>query len=121
MRAPFWWSSLVACVLALFVQCASARQQSEVLAANQEMRSQETSQVRTPPNERPNEGPVERGTRAVHENRKGAPAAHERKKSVSATHNNQKEAPGARERRALRDKLNSGLVGVVFGGMDDAD
>ena len=27
----------------------------------------------------------------------------------------------ARERRALRDKLNSGLVGIVFGGMDDAD
>jgi hypothetical protein len=124
MRAPFWWSSLVACVLALFVQCASARQQSEVLAANQEMRSQETSQVRTPPNERPNEGPVEsqKGTRAVHENRKAASAAHESQKSASSRRNNQKnEAPGARQRRALRDKLNSGLVGVVFGGMDDAD
>ena len=124
MRAPFWWSSLVACVLAPFVQCASARQQSEVRAANQEMRSQETSQVRTPPNERPNEGPLEsqKGTRAVHENRKAASAAHESQKSASSRRNNQKnEAPGARQRRALRDKLNSGLIGIVFGGMDDAD
>jgi TRAP-type uncharacterized transport system substrate-binding protein len=117
---------MIACVLALFVQCASARQQSGDLPASQEIPSQETRQVRTPPNERRNAVPAERdshkGARAAHENRKGAPAAHESKKSASATRNNQKnEAPGAHERRALRDKLNSGLVGVVFGGMDDAD
>jgi uncharacterized protein len=122
MHAPFWWLSLVACVLALFVQCASARQQSDDLPASQEMRSQETRQVRTPPNERRNAVSIEReshkSARATHENRKGAPAAQESQKSA----NNQKnEAPGARERRALRGKLNSGLVGIVFGGMDDAD
>src|SRR5438045_114759 len=126
MHAPFWWFSLVACVLALFVQCASARQQSQDPPASQEIRSQETRQVRAPPKERRNAAPLEReshkGARVTHENRKGAPAAHESKKSASATRNNLKnEAPGARERRALRDKLNSGLVGVVFGGMDDAD
>src|SRR5947209_3428974 len=122
MRAPFWWCSMVACVLALFVQCASARQQSEDPPASQEIRSQETRQVRAPPKERRNTVPIEReshkGARVAHEDQKGAPAAHESQKSA----NNQKnEAPGARERRALRDKLNSGLVGVVFGGMDDAD
>src|SRR5204863_8480069 len=43
-------------------------------------------------------------------------------KRASTTRNDQKnEAPGARQRRALRDKLNSGLIGIVFGGMDDAD
>jgi len=58
----------------------------------------------------------------VHENRKEAPAARERQKSASAGRENQKnDSPGARERRALRDKLNAGLVGIVFGGMDDAD
>ena len=126
MHAPLWWFSLVACVLAAFVQSASARQQSDDVAARQETRGQETRQVDIPPNERRKDVAIEReshkGARVTHENRKGAPAAHESKKSASATRNNQKnETPGARERRALRDKLNSGLVGVVFGGMDDAD
>jgi hypothetical protein len=45
MHAPLWWFSLVACVLAAFVQSASARQQSDDVAARQETRSQETRQV----------------------------------------------------------------------------
>ena len=125
MHAPFWWFSLVAGVLAVFVQCASARPQSEGLATTQEARIPEARQVRKPQNERRKEVPVKREShkaRDAHENRKRASAAHESQKSTSAVRNNQKnETPAARERRALRDKLNSGLVGVVFGGMDDAD
>ena len=134
MHAPLWWFSLVACVLAVFVQTASARQQSDDLAARQETSSRETRQAETAPNERPKDVAVGRethkGARAAHENRKGTPAAHQSQRSapvvrdnhVSTGHQNQtNEAYGARERRALRDKLNAGLVGIVFGGMDDAD
>src|SRR5438270_13588127 len=116
MHAPFWWFSLVACVLAVFVQSASARQQSDDLAARQETGSQETRQADTPPNPKNVAVPREshEGGRAAHENRKGPPTAHERQKSASAVRekeNQKNESPGARERRALRDKLNAGLVG----------
>jgi len=127
MQAPLSRLSLFACVLAVFVQSASARQQSDDLAARQDTtRSQETRQADTPPNERHKDVAVERenqkGARAAHKNRKGTPAAHESQPSASTGRENQKnESPGARERRALRDKLNAGLVGIVFGGMDDAD
>ena len=41
---------------------------------------------------------------------------------VSTVRQDQTNEPsGTRERHALRDKLNAGLVGIVFGGMDDAD
>jgi uncharacterized protein len=125
MRALFWRFSLVACVLAAFVQCASARQQSEILISGQEPRSQDARPVRTPPHESRKVVPLtperHKGAPAAHEN-KAARAAHESQKSASADRDNQKnEPPAARERRALRDKLNSGLVGIVFGGMDDAD
>ena len=133
MHAPLWWFSLVACVLAAFVQSASARQQSDDVAARQETRTQETRQAETPPNEHRKDFPVERdshkGARAAHEN-KATPAAHESQKSASAVRENhasavrdnqKNESSAARERRALRNKLNSGLVGIVFGGMDDAD
>ena len=134
MHAPLWWFSLVACVLAVFVQTASARQRSDDLAARQETSSRETRQAEPAPNERPKDVAVGRethkGARAAHENRKGTPAAHQSQRSapavrdnhVSTGHQNQKnESYGARERRALRDKLNAGLVGIVFGGTDDAD
>ena len=124
MHAPFWWFSLVACVLAVFVQSASARQQSDDFAARQETGSQGTRQADTPPNDVAVQRESHEGGRAAHEGRKGPPTAHERQKSASAVREkeNQKNAsPGARERRALRDKLNAGLVGIVFGGMDDAD
>jgi uncharacterized protein len=125
MHAPLWWFSLVACVLFAIVQPASARQQSDDLAATQETRSQETRQGETPPPERRKDVAVEReshkGARDAHENRKGTPAAHERQKSAAVRGDQKNEPPGARERRALRDKLNAGLVGIIFGGMDDAD
>src|ERR1051325_11816570 len=110
-------------MLAVFVQSASARQQADT--ATQET-SQGARHGESPPNESRNDVAVEReshkGARAAHEIRKGAPAAHESQKSASAVRGNQKnESPGARERRALRAKLNAGLVGIVFGGMDDAD
>jgi|SRR5437762_10312875 len=60
MHAPFWWFSLVAGVLAVFVQCASARPQSEGLATTQEARIPEARQVRKPQNERRKEVPVKR-------------------------------------------------------------
>jgi len=130
MDAPLWWFSLVACVLAVLVQPASARQQSDNLAPRQEtriqeMRGQETHQGETPPNERRKDFAAEResykGPRAAHDNRKRTPAARARQKSAAVRGNQKNEFPGARERRALRDKLNAGLVGIVFGGMDDAD
>src|ERR1051325_8906014 len=110
-------------MLAVFVQSASARQQADT--ATQET-SQGARHGESPPNESRNDVAVEReshkGARAAHEIRKGAPAARERQKSASAGRENQKnKSPGARERRVLRDKLNAGLVGIVFGGMDDAD
>jgi TRAP-type uncharacterized transport system substrate-binding protein len=137
MRGPFWWFSLPACVIAVFVQCgsfaqgASARQQSKDLAASP-IRNEALAQAaitRESPNdapaaretaswaptsrkEAPASGQIPRGTIAARESQNRAPAAHESRK---------KEPPGARERRAVRDKLNSGLVGIVFGGMDDAD
>jgi uncharacterized protein len=126
MQAPVWRLSLVSCVLAVFVQSASARQQSDALAAREETGGQETHQADAAPKKTRKDAAVEResqkGARGAHENRKEAPAAHESQKSASAGRENQKnESPGARERRALRDKLNAGLVGIVFGGMDDAD
>ena len=134
MHAPHWWFSLVACVLAAFVQTASARQQSDDLAASQGTATQKTRQAETAPKERRKDVGIEReshkGARGAHENRKGTPAAHESQRGASTVRDihaftvryNQKNEPcGAPERRALRDKLNAGLVGIVFGGMDDAD
>src|SRR6476646_11995402 len=134
MRGPFWWFSLPACVVAVFAECASfasARQQSEDLASNP-IRNEAAAQAaitRESPNgapaapetgsrpttsrkEAPANGHVPKGATAARESQNRAPAAHESRK---------KEPSAARERRALRDKLNSGLVGIVFGGMDDAD
>ena len=131
MRGPFWWFSLPACVIAVFAQCASARQQSGDIAASP-IRNEALAQAavkRESPNgapappetasrpttsrkEAPASGQVPKGATAARESQNRAPAAHVSRK---------KEPPAARERRALRDKLNSGLVGIVFGGMDDAD
>src|SRR5437763_16557310 len=131
MREPFFWFSLPACVIAVFAQCASARQQSDDLAASS-IRNEAIAQaavIRESPNgapaasetasrpttsrkEAPAFGQMPKGATPGRESQNRAPAVHESRK---------KEPPGARERRALRDKLNSGLVGVVFGGMDDAD
>jgi TRAP-type uncharacterized transport system substrate-binding protein len=131
-------------VLAAFGECASARQQSEDLAASPTHNEAPAAWKEAPAShDSPNGAPVTRettsraptarkeargwreipkGTPVAHENRKGTPAAHESQQSASAVRENQKnESPGARERRALRDKLNAGLVGIVFGGMDDAD
>jgi hypothetical protein len=131
MREPFCWFSLPACVIALFAQCASARQQSDDLAASP-IRNEALAQAvtRESPNgapaapetgsrpttsrkEAPSTGQIPKGATAARESQNRAPAVHESRKK--------KEPPAARERRALRDKLNSGLVGIVFGGMDDAD
>ena len=129
MRGPFWWFSLPACVIAVFAQCALARQQSDNLAASP-IRNEAPAQAAvtrespnaappetgsrptTSPKEAPATGQVPQGATAARKSQNRAPAVHESRK---------KEPPGARERRALRDKLNSGLVGIVFGGMDDAD
>src|SRR5437763_2866754 len=131
MREPFFWFSLPACVIAVFAQCASARQQSDDLAASS-IRNEAIAQaavIRESPNgapaasetasrpttsrkEAPAFGQMPKGATPARESQNRAPAVHESRK---------KEPDGARERRALRDKLNSGLVGVVFGGMDDAD
>ena len=134
MREPFWWFSLAACVIALFAQCASARQQSQDLAAgpidneapatrkeapvagespNGALAAPETaSRPATSRKQAPAARHVPKRTTAAGEIQNRAPAAHESRKN---------EPPAARERRALRDKLNCGLVGIVFGGMDDAD
>ena len=118
MRAAFWWVSLLACVV--FAPCASARQQSEELPA-----SQETRQVRASAHETGNEAPVARESHqrppVWREAGKEPPVTRESRKGAPAAHVSQKEPSAERERRALRDKLNSGLVGIVFGGMDDAD
>src|SRR5205807_8611963 len=124
MRGPLWWFSPSACVIAVFSQCASfaqgasARQQSEDVAASP-IRNEALAQAaatRESPNgapaapetgsrpttsrkELPATGQVPRGATAARESRNRAPAAHESRK---------KEPPAARERRALRDKLNSG-------------
>src|SRR5438067_1655617 len=129
MRGPFWWFSLPACVIAVFAQCALARQQSDNLAASP-IRNEAPAQAAvtrespnaappetgsrptTSPKEAPATGQVPQGATAARKSQNRAPAAHESRK---------KEPAAARERRALRDKLNSGLVGIVFGGMDDAD
>ena len=137
MRGGFWWFSLPACVIAVFAQCAcfaqvaSARHQSKDLAAspirneapaqaavmreslNGAPAARETaSRAATSQKEAPASGQISRGATAARESQNHAPAAHESRKN---------EPSAARERRALRDKLNSGLVGIVFGGMDDAD
>jgi hypothetical protein len=136
MRAPFWRVSLLICVLAAFGECASARQQSEDLAASPTHNEAPAAWKEAPAShDSPNGAPVTRettsraptarkeargwreipkGTPVAHENRKGTPAAHESQQSASAVRENQKnESPGARERRALRDKLNAGLVAMI--------
>src|SRR5436190_6792771 len=131
MREPFWWFSLPACVIAVFAQCALARQQSGDLVASP-IRNEALAEAAVVP-ESPNGAPAapETASRpttsrkeapAVGQMPKGATAARESQSRAPAVHESrEKEPPGARERRALRDKLNSGLVGIVFGGMDDAD
>jgi len=131
MREPFCWFSLPACVIAVFAQCASARQQSDDLAASP-IRNEAVAQAavtRESPNgapaapktawrpttsrkEAPATGQVPKGATTARESQNRAPAAHESRK---------KEPPAARKRRALHDNAISGLVGIVFGGMDDAD
>src|SRR5438270_9193055 len=131
MREPFWWFSLPACVIAVFAQCAAARQQSGDLAtspirneaiAQSAVKRESPNGATAPPEtasrpttsrkEAPASGQVPKGATAARESQNRAPAARESRK---------KEPPAARERHAFRDKLNSGLVGIVFGGMDDAD
>jgi len=121
MRAPSsWLISLFPCVVAVFAQCASALQQSEELPS-----SHEASQFRTATDEARNGAPVAHDNRkrtpVAHETRKRAPAHENRKVAPVARGSGDNESPATRDRRALRDKLNSGLVGIVFGGMDDAD
>lgn len=133
MRGPLWWFSLPACVVAVFAQCCifCVGATTEDLAANP-IRDEAPAQAAMPhesPNgapvapetgsrpttsrkEDPSTGQVPKGATTPRESQNRAPAAHESRK---------KEPPGARERRAVRDKLNSESVGIVFGGMDDAD
>src|SRR5438477_5767851 len=131
MREPFWWFSLPAGVIAVFAQCASARQQSDDLAASP-IRNEALAQAAVT-RESPNGAPAAPKTASrPTTSRKEAPAvgqmpkratpARESQNRAPAVHESRKKGPpAARERRALRDKLNSGLVGIVFGGMDDAD
>src|SRR5207248_10369670 len=117
MREPFFWFSLPACVIAVFAQCASARQQSDDLAASS-IRNEAIAQAavtRESPNgahaapetgsrpttsrkEAPALAQMPKGATPAREGQSRAPAAHESRK---------KEPPVARERRALRDQLNS--------------
>ena len=66
MRGPFWWFSLPACVIAVFAQCASfaqgasARQQSEDLAASP-IRNEALAQAAVT-RESPNGAPAARET-----------------------------------------------------------
>ena len=136
MRRPFWWFSLSAFLVAAFAQCAAARQQSQNLTASPIHNEAAAAWKETPvTSQSPNGAPAahETASRAA-TSRKEAPALREIPKVTTAAresenhvpavhekHKNKNESPATRDRQALRDKLNSGLVGIVFGGMDDAD
>src|SRR5205823_12126670 len=111
MREPFWWFSLPACVIAVFAQCASARQQSDDLAASP-IRNEAVAQAavtRGSPNGAPAapktaSRPTTSRKKAPASGQvpKGATAARESQNRAPAVHESRKEPPGARERRALR-------------------
>src|SRR5213076_1823125 len=99
MREPFSWFSLPACMIAVFAQCASARQQSDDLAASP-IRNEALAQaavMRESPNgalaapesgsgpttsrkEAPALGQVPKGATPARESQNRAPAAHENHK-----------------------------------------
>src|SRR5207248_9210058 len=113
MREPFCWFSLPACVIAVFAQWASARQQSGDLAASP-IRNEALAQAavtRESPNgapaapktasrpttsrkEAPASGQAPKGATAARESQNRSPSAHD---------NHKKEPPAARDRRHLHD------------------
>jgi hypothetical protein len=134
MRGPIWRFSLFVCVAAAFAQCASARQQlqdvaaspahKEALAARKNAAGNHESRYRAPSaRETASRAPgLEKEAPAAREIPKPSTATHESQNRALAVHHSRKnERPALHERRALRDKLNSELVGIIFGGMDDAD
>jgi len=134
MRGPIWRFSLFVCVAAAFAQCASARQQlqdvaaspahKEALAARKNAAGNHESRYRAPSaRETAWRAPgLEKEAPAAREIPKPSTATHESQNRALAVHHSRKnERPALHERRALRDKLNSELVGIIFGGMDDAD
>jgi TRAP-type uncharacterized transport system substrate-binding protein len=110
---PFRWFSLTACLVSLF--CAQLASGSagfignfiaEALAG--EHRAALTDRDLSPARQETRLAVRSPGAR---ETRNGAPPNGIPRETRNV----------ARERRAMRDRLNSGLVGIIFGGMDDAD
>jgi len=101
MREPFWWFSLAACVIAVFAQCASARQQSQDLAARPIHNEAPATGKEAPvTGESPNGTPAARETGSRHGTlRKEAPAARYVAKETTATSKSQNHAPAAHESR----------------------
>jgi len=95
MREPFCWFSLPACVIAVFAQCASARKQSDDLAASP-IRNEALAQAAVT-RESPNAGP-EIGSRPT-TSRKEVPALGQMPKGATAARESQNRAPAAHESR----------------------
>ena len=81
MRGPFWWFSLPACVIAVFAQCALARQQSDNLAASP-IRNEAPAQAAVT-RESPNAAPPETGSRPTTSPRQGSSPSPSRWRSKS--------------------------------------
>src|SRR5437764_15477094 len=95
MREPFSWFSLPACMIAVFAQCASARQQSDDLAASP-IRNEALAQAAVT-RESPNGAPAapKTASRPI-TSRKEAPAI---PKGATAARESQNRAPAAQESR----------------------
>ncbi len=98
MRGPFWWFSLPACVIAVFAQCALARQQSDDLAASP-IRNEALAQAAVT-RESPNGAPAAPKTASrPTTSRKEAPASGQVPKGATAARESQNRAPAAHESR----------------------
>jgi TRAP-type uncharacterized transport system substrate-binding protein len=111
--SPFRWFSLTACLVSLF--CAQLASGSAGFIGNfiAEALAGEHRAALTDRDLSPARQETRRAVRspAARETRNGAPPNGIPRETRNV----------ARERRAMRDRLNSGLVGIIFGGMDDAD
>src|SRR6266404_2711479 len=101
MRGPCWWFSLPALLVALFAQCASARQQSQDLTASPVHHESPAAWKEAPVTD---ESPT--GARAAHEtasraatSRREAPASREIPNATTVARENQNRAPAVHESR----------------------
>jgi TRAP-type uncharacterized transport system substrate-binding protein len=110
---PIRWFSLTACLVSLF--CAQLASGSAGFIGNfiAEALAGEHRAALTDRDLSPARQETRRAVRspAARETRNGAPPNGIPRETRNV----------ARERRAMRDRLNSGVVGIIFGGMDDAD